>query len=274
MATDTDTGRRLLEHGVSALERTGYRIERPASGALPDAVGVRAAERTDGRVAVEPLPADEVDPTIVLSRLSNGASNGRLTLFVVEDEESADACTRILRSPPFVRDEDEFGRRAFYDGPGRVELDDGRYAAYRGDDPNLRWREEGIGDEKRLVLRDESRGGGEGDGNGGSSTGGGDVIAVLPSVDALCRADAGAFRYSYAREEDKRIRVRARGGREVGAYSGFAAMRHDAYVPVPMPLVPEHVFDGAGSARREWAVLVAGTGSSGRAFGPGADGTF
>lgn len=265
MATDTDTGRRLLERGASELERTGYRIERPASGALPDAVGVREGdrrpdERPGARVAVEPLPTDDIDPTVVLSRLSNGASNGRYTLFVVGDEESADACADILRSPPFVRDEDEFGRRTFYEGPGRVALDGGRYAANRSDDPALRWHEEGTDDEKRLVLRD-------GDEQG-------EVVAVLPNVDALCRPDAEAFRYSYAREDDKRIRVRTRDGREVGAYAGFAAMRRDAYVPVPMPLVPERIFEGAASARREWAILVAGAERSVRAFGPGTGDVF
>ncbi|MFC6825307.1 hypothetical protein [Halopelagius fulvigenes] len=319
MATDTETERRLLESGVSALERAGYRVERPMSGALPDAIGVcdgdgggsnggEGGSNGDGddggggdgddggggdgngdgdtglRVGVEPLPTADADPTFVLSRLSNDASNGRFTLFVVEDDAGARACTDVLESPPFVRDEDELGRRTFYDGPGRVALDGGRYALHRSDDPNLRWTEEGTDDEKRLVLRDSGRGGSGGDGGDGEDGGdtgdgeGGDdeVVAVLPNVDALRAPDAGTFRYSYAREADKRIRVRTADGREAGAYSGFAAMRRDAYVPVPMPLVPEHLFAGAGSARREWAILVADEGhadggeGSPRLLGPAA----
>ncbi|SDQ35949.1 hypothetical protein [Halopelagius longus] len=256
MATDTETERRLLESGVSALKRAGYRVERPTSGALPDAVGVRDGDGeggTDSHVGVEPLPTADADPTFILSRLSNDASNGRVTLFVVEDDAGARACADVLESPPLVRDEDEWGRRTFYDGPGRVALDGGRFALHRSDDPNLRWTEEGTDDEKRLVLRDGSR--------DGRSDGDDEVVAVLPNVDALRAPDARTFRYSYAREADKRLRVRTADGREAGAYSGFAAMRRDAYVPVPMPLVPEHVFEGAESARREWAILVAGEGS-------------
>lgn len=294
MATDTETERRLLESGVSALERAGYRVERPTSGALPDAVGVRGGSGGDGsgdngdggaglRVGVEPVPTADADPTFVLSRLSNDASNGRVALFVVEDDAGARACTDVLESPPFVREEDELGRRTFYEGPGRVALDDGRFALHRSDDPTLRWTEEGTDDEKRLVLRDSGRevggadaGTGGDDADDGRGGEGGAVVAVLPNVDALRAPDAGAFRYSYAREADKRVRVRTADGREAGAYSGFAALRRDAYVPVPMPLVPEHLFEGAGSARREWAILVAGSDAdrregSPRLLGPAAD---
>lgn len=310
MATDTETERRLLESGVSALERAGYRVERPTSGALPDAVGVRGESDGDGsggdgngvgdgdsdrgagnsdgsdggaglRVGVEPVPTADADPTFVLSRLSNDASNGRVTLFVVDDDAGARACADVLESPPFVREEDELGRRTFYEGPGRVALDDGRFALHRSDDPNLRWTEEGTDDETLLVLRDSGREGGSADGGDADDGRGGEgdeVVAVLPNVDALRAPDAGAFRYSYAREADKRIRVRTADGREAGAYSGFAALRRDAYVPVPMPLVPEHLFEGAESARREWAILVAGGGSdadggegSPRLLGPATD---
>lgn len=292
MVTDTETERRLLESGVSALERNGYGIERPTSGRFPDAVGVREAgdgatrdgqngatddgrnrEERTVRVAVEPVPTADADPTFVLSRLANDASNGRFALFVVEDDAGARACADILRSPPFVREEDELGRRTFYEGPGRISLDGGGLALHRSDDPTLRWTEEGTDDEKRLVLRDEGGDGGD------------EVVAVLPNADALRAPDAETFRYSYAREADKRLRVRTADGREVGAYSGFAAMRRDAYVPVPMPLVPEHLFEGAESVRREWAILVADEGGengaavseaaeSFRTLGPGADDVF
>jgi hypothetical protein len=33
-------------------------------------------------------------------------------------------------------------------------------------------------------------------------------------------------------------------------------MRSNAYVPIPMPLVPEHLFSGIPSVRDEWAVLL------------------
>jgi hypothetical protein len=45
----------------------------------------------------------------------------------------------------------------------------------------------------------------------------------------------------------------------VGVYDGVSALRANAYVPVPMPLVPEHVFAGIDSVRDEWAILTVGS---------------
>jgi hypothetical protein len=96
------------------------------------------------------------------------------------------------------------------------------------------------------------------------------VVAVLDGVDALSCPPADRFPYAYRRGEDKRFHVTDSHGREVGVYDSVTAMRANAYHPVAMPLVPEHVFADASdgpSVRRSWALLgVDDDGRPGRVY--------
>jgi hypothetical protein len=241
--------------GRDACERRGYEVTAPGKPWLPPAVAEPTADAVpfvdraeNGVVAVEPVPAADLTPTLLLSRLRNNCGNGRFTLFVVDDDAAATELRGMLREPPLVAAEDDAGRRTFYPGPDRIPLAGGGYAAVRTDsDPaSLRWREVGDGDDPVLELRDAS------------ASAGGRVLAALDGVAALSCPAAEAFPYAYRRDpDDKRFRVRASDGRSVGVYDGVADMRANAYLPVPMPLVPEHVFSGVDSVRDEWAVLVA-----------------
>lgn len=229
-------------------------------------------------MAVEPLAPSNVDPTTLVSRLWNNASNGRQSLFVLGDDgdgdEVAAAGARILARPPLVRAETDVGCRTFYNGPDRIHLAEGGYAAHRTDSAAFRWHEEEatdpVGgrlepdDRKRLVLRDcggesaeERPDASSSGGDGRTASGRGSVVCILDGVDALSRPRASAFPYAYARNPvDRRIHVRNANGREVGVYGTIAAMRADAYAPVPMPLVPERIFREVGSARDRWAFVV------------------
>jgi hypothetical protein len=253
---------RLLAVGHSTCERRGYEVTDPGKPWLPPRLAEPTSRTTPfvsgavtSRVAVEPLTHDELTPTILVSRLRNNRGNERFSLFVVGDVAAARTIRTALHEPPLVAAEDADGRRTFYAGPDRVPLAGGGYAAVRtdSDEAALVWREEGDGDAFSLLLVD----------TGVAATADrpgvdGAVVASLDGVDSLCRPDAAAFPYSYARDPtDKRFRISTSTGRTVGVYDGVAAMRANAYVPVPMPLVPEHVFDGIASVRDEWAVLVA-----------------
>ena len=262
---------RLLAAGRAACERRGYEVTAPGRPWLPPRLAAPTTDvtpfvprATTSRVAIEPLAPDEATPTMLVSRLRNNRGNDRFSLFVVEDEAAARRIRALLHDPPLVAAEDGQGRRTFYNGPDRIALAGGGYAAVRTDsDPaDLVWREDGDGDERSLLLVDAGRTDatrarrGEVDRNAG-----GTVVAHLDGVDGLNCPEPAAFPYSYVRDpDDKRFRVRtpANGGRTVGIYDGVAAMRANAYRPVPMPLVPEHVFDGVSSVRDEWAVLVVG----------------
>ncbi|WP_152041464.1 hypothetical protein [Salinigranum salinum] len=252
---------RLLAVGHSTCERHGYEVTDPGKPWLPSRLAEPTSHTTPfvsgattSRVAVEPLTRDELTPTVLVSRLRNNRGNERFSLFVVEDVAAARTIRTVLHDPPLVAAEDADGRRTFYAGPDRVPLAGGGYAAVRtdSDEASLIWREEGDGDAPSLLLVD----------TGAAATADrsgvdGAVVASLDGVDGLCRPDTAAFPYSYARDPtDKRFRISTGTGRTVGVYDGVAAMRANAYVPVPMPLVPEHVFDGIGSVRDEWAVLV------------------
>jgi hypothetical protein len=240
----------LLDRGVTACRTLGYAVRRPTDG--PPAV----AEPTDGTrpllpalpdrpVAVEPLASDELTPTMLLSRLRNDVGNGRLALFVTA-ADAVDDGLAVLRAPAFVAAEDGDGCRTFYEGPDRVPLAEGGYAAVRTDDPAVRWVEEVDDDPvggrdaggRRLVL--ETAGG---------------PAAVLDGVGGLSCPSAERFPYVYRRGEDRRFHVTNASGREVGVYTSVAAMRADAYRPVPMPLVPEHVFGGLHRVDAAWAFL-------------------
>jgi hypothetical protein len=257
---------RLLAVGRAACERRGYEVTDPGRPWLPPCVGEPTPDTTPfvagstaSNVAIEPLAPDEVTPTMLVSRLRNNRGNDRFSLFVVDDEATARAVRRVLHDPPLVASEDAHGARVFYNGPDRVPLSDGGYAAVRTDSSAdaLVWCEHGTGDDRSLQLVDRGR---DSTGPSRSARGvDGVVVAHLDGVDALACPDESTFPYAYARDpEDKRFHVRTGGGDSVGRYDGVAAMRANAYVPVPMPLVPEHVFSGVASVRDEWGVLAAG----------------
>ncbi|WP_318569450.1 hypothetical protein [Salinigranum marinum] len=262
---------RLLAAGRAACERRGYEVTAPGRPWLPPRLADPTPDATPfvtrataSRVAIEPLAPDEATPTMLVSRLRNNRGNDRFSLFVVEDEAEARRVRALLHDPPLVAAEDAQGRRTFYNGPDRVALAGGGYAAVRTDsDPaDLVWREDGDGDERSVLLVDAGRIDGTETSRGDVGRGADDtVVAHLDGVDGLNCPDPAVFPYSYARDpDDKRFRVRTptNGGRTVGIYDGVAAMRANAYQPVPMPLVPEHVFDGVSSVRDEWAVLALG----------------
>jgi hypothetical protein len=258
---------RLHALGRAACEDRGYEVTTPRKPWLPVSLAEPTADAspfvpraTNGLVAIEPLASDETTPTTLLSRLRNNAGNDRFSLFVVESETAARVVHEVLRRPPLVAAEDDHGRRTFYNGPDRIPLAEGGYAAVRTDtDPDdLVWRESGVGDERSLILVDsgksaryEGRAGEEREEPVGA------VVTCFDGVEDLACPAAESFPYSYHRDsDDKRFRVRSRDGRTVGVYDGVADMRANAYLPLPMPLVPEHVFDGVPSVRDEWAVLV------------------
>jgi hypothetical protein len=261
---------RLLAVGRAACERRGYEVTAPGRPWLPPRLADPTADAapfvpdaTTSRVAIEPLDSREITPTTLVSRLRNNRGNDRFSLFVVADESAAHDVREVLCDPPLVAAEDARGRRTFYIGPDRVPLAGGGFAAVRTDSTSeeLVWRETGDGDDRPLLLVDR---GARADATDGDRACDGSVLAHLAGVDDLACPDAAAFPYSYARDpEDKRFRVR-RDDRTVGVYDGPAAMRANAYVPVPMPLVPEHVFAGVPSVRDEWAVLALGENGPGR----------
>jgi hypothetical protein len=233
---------RLLAAGRAACERHGYQVTAPGRPWLPPRLADPTSdatppvvESTTSRLAIEPLVGDELTPTMLVSRLRNNRGNGRFTLFVVGSEAAAWEAHRVLRDPPLVANEDDHGRRTFYNGPDRVPLAGGGYAAVRTDsDPEaLVWREDGDGDERSLLLVD--RGDGRratGQAAGRSPDSAETVVAHLDGVADLACPDAAVFPYSYARDpDDKRFRVRSRDGRTVGVYDAVAAMRANAYVP-------------------------------------------
>jgi hypothetical protein len=262
----------LLECGVDVCERFGYRCHRPDRGppavAVPDpgADSLPGDHRPD-RIAVEPLPDRSVTPTMIVSRLWNDHNHDRFALFVVP-EAAVETARSVLDPPMLVRDRSDAGYRTFYTGPDRVPLAEGGYAAVRTDSPSFVWSEEpptgpldsdtawsdsadpdsrpfpeerGEAARPRLTLRD-----------------GESVVAVLETVDALSCPPADRFPYTYRRGEDKRFHVNDAGDREVGVYDSVTAMRADAYHPVPMPLVPDHVFDDRPdgmSLRRSWGLV-------------------
>jgi len=224
---------------------------------------------------VEPLTADDVTPTTVVSRVAHALERDRHALFVVAEESIASGLRSILTDPPLLVAETD-GRRTFYAGPDRIpvdttglRVDTGGYACIRvadpvdgRPDPTFRWRETdtpvgpvpsvegvdaGLMDEAgrpelpRLVCEVDGR-----------------VRGVLAGVESLQTPPSGAFPYFYRRDpEDKRFRVR-RGddGSVVESVGGFAAMRAAGFVPIPMPIVPEHAIGigaGGGTAREDAA---------------------
>jgi hypothetical protein len=239
---------------LADLAARGYRIDRPDDWNTPAAVASDGETPPPGAgaapLAVEPLAA--ADPLTVVARLGTAAEAGRSTLFVA-DADTADAVTDLLGHPFLLADETPEGR-VFHSIPDRILLTDDSYACVRTDAP-LRWREEAAGETDtergdpetapRLVLE-----------------AGEEAVAVLDSVDGLtCPGpDPAAFRHRYRREDDKRIHVFDADG-EVGRYNGVAAMKANAYRPVPLPLVPEHHLRTNAHLARAWSVAVVEDGS-------------
>lgn len=243
--------RRLADVAVSELRSDGYDVVRPDSSAEPPAVATRNGET----VSIEPLAPDDVTPTTLASRLGHAIERGRRALFVVDDADAERRVRSVLEEPALVVTEHD-GNRTFHAGPDRIPVEGGGYACVRSSgvgDPAIRWREtdtpigpvaaapdvdaaatEDAGRPvvPRLVCETD-----------------GEVLAVLAGVESLRVPPAAAFPYAYARNAgDKRFRVR-RGsdGVVVDDFPGFAAMREAGYVPIPMPLVPEHLLGGGES---------------------------
>ena len=303
------TRHRLTDAAAARLAAAGFEVVRPDTRAEPPAIAVRKGAESgdatsfsgaragnavgDEPFGVEPLTVDDVTPTTVVSRLGHAIERDRRALFVVASDEIAESVRSVLEDPPLILDERD-GRRTFYAGPDRIpvdttalRVDTGGYACVRVDDvdgissdPTFRWREtdtpvgpvsavsgvdaaavdaDGAPAVPRLVCEAGER-----------------VIAVLAGVESLRTPPAAAFPYFYRRDpSDKRFRVR-RGddGTVVESVGGFAAMHAAGFVPIPMPLVPEHVLatgscpadeSNAGSPRVEsrWDLLVVGDGNDG-----------
>ena len=247
------TRQRLTDAAAARLADDGYEVAHPETRAEPPAVATGPGG--DAPLAVEPLTPDDATATVIASRLAHALDRDRRVCFVVDDPEVAEAVRSLLSDPPLLVGERD-GRRTFHAGPDRIPVAGGGYACVRYEglgEPSFAWRETdtpvgavpagpGIDaasvDEAnrpvvpRLVCEVDGR-----------------VVAVLAGVESLREPPAEAFPYAYSRHpNDKRFRVR-RGadGAVVESASGFAPMRAAGYVPIPMPLVPEHVL-GPGFA--------------------------
>ena len=269
--------RRLTDAAVDRLAANGYDVSRPETRAEPPAIAVGGGEP----VGIEPLTAADATPTTLVSRLAHARERDRRVLFVVDDEAVASRVVSVLSEPPLVAAETD-GRRAFYTGPDRIPVDTsefaddtGGYACVRADgpdpDPTFRWRETGTPVGRVPSVDGVNAGATDADGrpivprlvcamNGR-------VVAAIGGVESLRTPPADAFPHFYRRDPtDKRFRVR-RGddGTVVESVDGFASMRAAGYVPVPMPLVPEHVLGSGGGPDLDpdemdgiWDIIVGG----------------
>jgi hypothetical protein len=250
------TRQRLTDAAAARLAADGYEVAHPETRAEPPAVATRPGD--DAPLAVEPLTPDDATATVIASRLAHALDRERRVCFVVDDPEAAEAVRSLLSDPPLLVDERD-GRRTFHAGPDRIPVAGGGYACVRYEglgEPAFAWREtdtpvgavpagpgidaaavDGAGRPvvPRLVCEVDGR-----------------VVAVLAGVESLREPPAEAFPYAYSRHpNDKRFRVR-RGadGAVVESASGFAPMRAAGYVPIPMPIVPEHVLGSAFAPAR------------------------
>lgn len=231
--------------------RRGYQVNRPETRTEPPAVAVGgpdiepiASDQGDplSEFALEPVLSP--DPTMVLSRHWSNRAEDRMTAFVAPTTSVATAVEDLLRPPVGVVREGSDGCRTFFNGPDRVPLDGGGYAALdRVSD--IVWREV-PGDEPRArVSTDRTRL---------------ELVAdstpriELDGVDALKCPPSFRFPYQYQRLDDKRFHVVDAAGREVGTFASVAALK-TRFTPVPMPLVPDHLFDG--SIAGTWTVIDA-----------------
>jgi hypothetical protein len=234
------------------LQERGYAVTQHEERGPPAIAtgGVAPDAFADAPLGVEQLGA--ASPLTVVARLADNARAGRSTLFVADPDTAASA--RELLADPFLCRAEQDGCRSFYSIPDRIRLTDDTYACARTDD-DLTWREEPadspvpFGDDgaatdasapPRLLLE-----------------AGDEILAALESVAALeCPGpDPDAFPYRYSRGDDKRFHVFDR-EREVGQYSGTAAMKANAYHPVPLPLVPEHHLQENKHLAEAWGVAV------------------
>ncbi|SEO88757.1 hypothetical protein SAMN04487948_106189 [Halogranum amylolyticum] len=264
MTTDAS----LLAAALDVCERSGYRTERPDRGWLPDAIATAPTDATSGStveplfgdtdapIAVEPLEATDVEPTTMISRLWDNSDDGRRTLFVVPGGEAdalAETVSGLLSEPACVAAEDDDGCRTFYNGPDRIALTGGGYALHKTTDPEFRWFEELADDGRGGETSEQARTGS--DGKRVVLADGDEEVAVLGDVDGLGCPPASTFPYAYRRNpRDKCFHVTDASGREVGVFTDVRSVRAAAYEPVPMPFVPEHLFDGP--VRSHWGVLA------------------
>ena len=244
------TRRDLTDAAADGLAAAGFEVALPDSGAEPPAVAIRG----DDRVAVEPLAADDATPTVIVSRLGHALARDRRALFVARDPDTAAAVREFLADPPLLADRRD-DRRTFHLGPDRIPVAGGGYACVRADglgDPTFAWRETDT--PAGPVAADADSGAGADVDAAAVDDDGrpivprlvcevdGGVVAVLAGVDGLRTPPDETFPFAYRRDPtDKQFRVR-RGddGTVVETVGGFAALRDAGYVPVPMPLVPEH----------------------------------
>lgn len=222
---------------LADLRDRGFDVT-PLSGDGPVAVAVGGSAPdaiTDRPLAVEPLAGRDG----VAGRPSSGGDT--LALTVVARLAAA------ARDGQAVTD-----RRTFHSIPDRIMLTDDSYACVRADGP-VTWREEPAGSGPRTDGAGDTRLVCEADGT---------VQAALDSVDALrCPGpDPGAFPYRYRRGDDKRMHVHDR-DRELGTFTGVAAMKAHGYRPVPLPLVPEHHVRENVHLARAWTVATVADGS-------------
>ena len=234
----------LTDAAADRLAAEGFEVVRPETGTEPPAV----ATRGDDRVAVEPLAADDATPVVIVSRLGHALDRGRRALFVARDADTAAAVRDLLADPPLLAARSD-GRRTFHLGPDRIPVSGGGYACVRSDglgDPTFSWRETDTPAGPVPAHPDVDAAAVD---DGGRPVvprlvceADGDPVTVLGGVDSLRTPSAEAFPFAYRRDpDDKRFRVR-RGddGAVVETVGGFAALRDAGYVPIPMPLVPEH----------------------------------
>lgn len=243
----------VRNHGVSLCERADYEID--TGGGLgdppavarptPDAVALVDAPRP---IAVEPLTEADIGPAGTVPRFAAALREDRDCLFVVPSREDggttiARAVAAVLSEPACLADDGPEGRH-FYKGPDRVPLSDGSYACARAQRADLQWREVVVdADRPRLEL-----------------TVGTEVVAVFEHVDGLADAGRHAFQHAYHRTGTGQFAVTAN-GEVVAEFPGPTAMRRAGFTPVPMPLVPEHLFpEGADLGR--WGVCQPGDGTA------------
>lgn len=260
--TDDDATVSPDEGDVTSSPGEGNATTPPSDSSHERATGSRFGDVTalfgdvTTPIAIEPLDSGDIDPTTVISRLWNNSRNDRRSLFVVPGSD-ADALAKtvigLLSAPACVASEDDEGCRTFYNGPDRIALAGGGYALHKSTDPDFRWFEEVDERENREAETDSARTGSDGmqlvlaDGD--------DEVAVFDDVDGLGCPPASSFPYSYRRNpRDKCFHVTDTAGREVGVFTDVRSMRAAAYEPVPMPFVPEHLFDS--SVRTLWGVLA------------------
>ncbi|WP_138006424.1 hypothetical protein [Halalkalirubrum salinum] len=215
-------------------------IGRPPTGGST-AVSEERSTLTTGPVAIEPVAPADADPTTIISRVVHADRHDRNILFLTGSDEVAEQIEAIVSDPPLVRSS-RSGLRTFYAGPDRIPIEAGGYALVKSPQESLRWRETRTpagpvaGDPTgtrgpRVVIEIDDT-----------------VRAVVADANALASPPPEAFPYRYQRDPDtKRFYVFSTRDGPTGPiedYPGVKAIRAGGYTPVPMPIVPEHLFEG------------------------------